>query len=203
MNKKINIKLLVFLLVSISSSIMPMKKVTKRRYSKRKRKTREIVYPRSIDSFLEKNGCKRHPEKYKCQICTRSFQKSNDLEDHILFKHKNVCIMCPECNIKKAAHIVMWQHMKHEHGRKIDPLYICMRCKITYKKLENVKDHVATYHIIQQDINKMLRPRGLRFHEHLNFSAGIIDAIQNHPDIPQFIKYTDVATWAEPEFDLL
>ncbi len=84
---------------------------------------------------------RRHKRIYRCRICKKSFQTSEQLQNHMLYEtHKFLCQLCPaefESNNSYHNHIA-----KHSDLA----LYRCTICIESFQKRNDLSRHVITQH---------------------------------------------------------
>jgi len=68
---------------------------------------------------------------YQCQHCGDKFSTTTILQTHVKFKHSNVRIACPDCNMNFVQDTIYRKHMLEQHGKKV--LWKCEACEAVGK----------------------------------------------------------------------
>ena len=90
--------------------------------------------------------------KYKCNICNKGFQRSNELQNHQVAVHGDgfQCVHCDHTpfNSKSALNV----HMKTKHGVGSSKMYSCEQCNYTSNRNDALLAHrVKQYAFVVPD----------------------------------------------------
>jgi hypothetical protein len=100
------------------------------------------IHSQKMSSTSRRNAYHRRRKRtYRCRICKKYFQTSEQLQNHMLYEtHKFLCQLCPaefESNNSYHNHIA-----KHSDI----PLYRCTICIESFQKRNDLSRHVITEH---------------------------------------------------------
>nr|CAH7713171.1 unnamed protein product [Callosobruchus chinensis] len=84
--------------------------------------------------------------------CNVTFSRSDTLDDHIVKKHPDFIASvsrkihtCTQCKYKTVSHHDITRHML-KHSKTSDKGLTCVHCEATFKRGENLDDHIVKKH---------------------------------------------------------
>lgn len=90
--------------------------------------------------------------QHNCRLCSQSFSKDNQLQQHISAHHSNVSVVCQQCDYHAFTKRDLWMHMEKHHRAEIETSnrsFKCNFCSVRFTRAESLKSHVKLQHIKQ------------------------------------------------------
>ena len=97
--------------------------------------------------------------KYSCDQCDKRFQRSNELQAHITFKHGEG-YQCPFCQHEPfASQAALNVHKSTKHGKQTAKIYNCDSCDYTSNRKDAVLAHkIKAHNLVLSEEEKVKCP---------------------------------------------
>ena len=113
----------------------------------------------TVTSSAAPHSAPSEEEKYKyaCDQCEKKFQRSNELQAHLVSKHGEG-YPCSFCDIKPfSSQPALNVHMTTKHQKAKSKVYSCPDCDYTSNRTDAVKAHRVMNHGLQIDEADMVK----------------------------------------------